>query len=200
MPGISSPRYASKGGSSAGVFAKNRQNTKERSVSSTLYFTSNVRFPSLHDVAWRTLPAAISLRAVTISRLSVTRSGLAPFKSCFALFDARTTSRNRLATFSRQSSTVTRAISMPSTRFMKTTDNSALNMNLASDKLATFSASRRQPSVVALRNFCQCYLRSNVVPCFRNATRSITARPVHQERWIPYFWNRRRSGSRCLAH
>ena len=86
----------------------------------------NVQFPSLHCVIWRTLPAAISLRAVTISRLSVTRSGFAPFKSCFALFDARITSWNRLVTFSRQSSTVTRAINIPSKRFTKTSDHFAL--------------------------------------------------------------------------
>jgi hypothetical protein len=61
----------------------------------------------------RTLPAAISRSAVTISRLSVRRSGFAPFKSCFALFDARITSSNRLEMFPRQSSTVTRAINIP---------------------------------------------------------------------------------------
>ena len=90
------------------------------------FFPSNVQFPSLHCGIWRTLPAAISLRAVTISRLSVTRSGFAPFKSCFALFDARITSWNRLVTFSRQSSTVTRAINIPSKRFMKTSDHFSL--------------------------------------------------------------------------
>jgi len=88
-----------------------------------LFFPSNVQVPLLHCVNWRTLPAAISLRAVTISRLSVTRSGFAPFKSCFALFDARITSWNRLVTFSRQSSTVTRAINIPSKRSMKTSDH-----------------------------------------------------------------------------
>ena len=102
---------------------------KEGSVDGS-FFPSNIQFSSLHCDIWRTLPAAISLRAVTISRLSVTRSGFAPFKSCFALFDARITSWNRLVTFSRQSSTVTRAINIPSKRIIKTSDHFALTVIL----------------------------------------------------------------------
>ena len=45
-------------------------------------------------------------------------------------FDARITSWNRLVTFSRQSSTVTRAINIPSKRFMKTSDHFAVTLIL----------------------------------------------------------------------
>ena len=49
-------------------------------------------------IAQRTFPAAISRRAITISRLSDCISGLAPFKSCFARIDASMTSEKRLGT------------------------------------------------------------------------------------------------------
>jgi len=62
------------------------------------------------ELARGTLPSAISRKAVTISRLSVSRSDFAPLKSRFALFEASTTSSNRLGIFSKQSSTVMRAI------------------------------------------------------------------------------------------
>ena len=75
---------------------------------------------SAPELRHRTLPAAISRRAVTISRLSVSRSGFAPLKSCFALFEARITSSNRLGIFPRQSSTVMRAMNIAPTKFMKT--------------------------------------------------------------------------------
>ena len=61
-------------------------------------------------VARRTLPAAISRRAITISRLSDPMSGLAPFKSCRARFTATITSSKRLELSRKQSSTVIRAI------------------------------------------------------------------------------------------
>ena len=61
-------------------------------------------------VARRTLPAAISRRAITISRLSDPMSGLAPFKSCRARFTASITSSKRLELSCKQSSTVIRAI------------------------------------------------------------------------------------------
>jgi hypothetical protein len=56
--------------------------------------------------AQRTFPAAISRKAITISRLSDVTRGLAPFRSCFARIDASCTSSKRLATLSKQSSTV----------------------------------------------------------------------------------------------
>ena len=58
----------------------------------------------------RTFPAAISRSAVTISRLSESTSGLAPFKSCRARSEAIITSSKRLETLSKQSSTVILAI------------------------------------------------------------------------------------------
>ena len=54
-------------------------------------------------------PAAISRRAITISRLSDSTTGLAP-KSCFARIDASITNSKRLETLSKQSSTVILAI------------------------------------------------------------------------------------------
>jgi hypothetical protein len=62
--------------------------------------------------AQRTLPAAISRSAITISRLSDSMSGLAPFKSCFARMDARNTRSKRLVTLSKQSSTVILAMAI----------------------------------------------------------------------------------------
>jgi hypothetical protein len=58
---------------------------------------------------FRTLLAAISLNAVTISRLSVSINGRPPANSCLARLDASMTSSKRFETFSRQSSTVIRA-------------------------------------------------------------------------------------------
>lgn len=54
----------------------------------------------------RTLLAAISRNAITISRLSDDTRGLAPFRSCFARTDATCTRSKRLETLSKQSSTV----------------------------------------------------------------------------------------------
>jgi hypothetical protein len=56
--------------------------------------------------AHRTFAAAISRRAITTSRLSATMSGLAPFASCRARFEASITSSKRLETLPKQSSTV----------------------------------------------------------------------------------------------
>jgi hypothetical protein len=64
------------------------------------------------SLARRILPAAISRRAMTMARLSDTKSGFAPFKSCFALFAARITSSKRLGISDKQSSTV--ILAMPS--------------------------------------------------------------------------------------
>jgi len=61
-------------------------------------------------MAQRTLPSAISRRAITTSRLSELTSGLDPLRSCRARFAARATSSKRLETLSRQSSTVILAI------------------------------------------------------------------------------------------
>src|SRR5262249_22271610 len=58
----------------------------------------------------RTFSSATSRSAVTMSLLSESTSGRAPFKSCFARRAASSTSSNRLGTLSRQSSTVIRAI------------------------------------------------------------------------------------------
>src|SRR5208282_3879236 len=57
-----------------------------------------------------TLPAAISRNAVTTSLLSDSTSGRAPLSSCLARRAAPSTSSKRLGMFSRQSSTVIRAI------------------------------------------------------------------------------------------
>ena len=63
-------------------------------------------------MAQRTFPAAISRRAITISRLSDCMSGLAPFKSCFARMDASSTRSKRLEPFPKQSSTVILAMTI----------------------------------------------------------------------------------------
>ena len=57
-----------------------------------------------------TLPAAISRSAVTTSLLSDSTNGRAPLSNCFARRAAPSTSSKRLGMFSRQSSTVIRAI------------------------------------------------------------------------------------------
>ena len=57
----------------------------------------------------RTLPAAISRNANTISRLSESMRGFAPLRSCFDLCTANKTSEKRLGTCVRQSSNVIRA-------------------------------------------------------------------------------------------
>ena len=75
----------------------------ERSVAVVL--TRQVR-----GIARRTFPAAISRRAMTMSRLSDCISGLAPFRSCFARIDAIITSSKRLETLTKLSSTVILAI------------------------------------------------------------------------------------------
>ena len=62
--------------------------------------------------AHRTFAAAISRRAMTTSRLSATMSGLAPFASCRARFEASITSSKRLETLPKQSSTVILAIAI----------------------------------------------------------------------------------------
>lgn len=64
----------------------------------------------LSGVAQRTFPAATSRSAITISRLSDSIAGLAPFKSCLARMEASFTSSKRLETLSKQSSTVILAI------------------------------------------------------------------------------------------
>ena len=69
--------------------------------------------------ARRILPAAISRRAMTIARLSDSKSGFAPFKSCFALFAASTTSSKRLGMCVKQSSTVILAIASMLARRIK---------------------------------------------------------------------------------
>jgi len=83
----------------SGTFGTDRSITMEKSepVASTR---------QVWGIALRTLPAAISRRAITISRLFDFISGLAPFKSCFARTDASVTSSKRLETLSKQSSTV----------------------------------------------------------------------------------------------
>src|SRR5262245_19074964 len=58
----------------------------------------------------RTFVSAISRNAVTISLLSESTSGRAPFNSCLARRAPSSTSSKRLGTCSRQSSTVIRAI------------------------------------------------------------------------------------------
>lgn len=60
--------------------------------------------------AQRTLFAAISRSATTISRLSETTRGFDPFNSCRARCEASMTSSKRLETLSKQSSTVILAI------------------------------------------------------------------------------------------
>jgi hypothetical protein len=57
-----------------------------------------------------TFPEAISRKAVTTSLLSESTSGRAPLRSCLARRAAPKTSSKRLGIFSRQSSTVIRAI------------------------------------------------------------------------------------------
>jgi hypothetical protein len=76
------------------------------------YVRSGLGSVSGSGAARRTLPAAISRRATTIARLSEARSGFAPFKSCFALFAASTTSSKRLEISERQSSTVILAMAV----------------------------------------------------------------------------------------
>ena len=78
-------------------------------------------------LARRILPAEISRRAMTIALLSDSMSGFAPFKSCFALFAASTTSSKRLGMCNKQSSTVilamasmlARRINLNKSRFQK---------------------------------------------------------------------------------
>jgi hypothetical protein len=81
-----------------------------RGVSETSGNKTEPHDASGFGLANRTLPAAISRRAVTMSRLSDTTSGLAPFKSCLVRVAAINTSSKRLETLSKQSSTVILAI------------------------------------------------------------------------------------------
>lgn len=76
--------------------------------------------------AHRTLAAAISRRAITISRLFDSTSGLAPFASCRARFEASITSSKRLETLPKQSSTVILAIASTVRRLVLEHKNNVL--------------------------------------------------------------------------